>query len=213
MHRATINHRIDQAIVSSFLRRHKEVTISIVLNFLQRLTTAFRKLAIELLFQEQNFISLNTNIAGLTAGTTKGLVDHDSGMAQAAALSFRSGTEQKCPHAGCQTNTDSVHIRLDVLHGVKDAQAVVNGATRRIDIEVNVFLGIFRFKEEQLSNNAVRRFTGHRLTQKDDPLPQQPGINVEGPLAPARFFDHDRDHAAPSVDGGNPNGVFSGAKV
>ncbi len=99
------------------------------MDLLQGLTTAFSQLTVELVFQEENFISLNTNIAGLTPCTTEGLVNHDSRMTQAAALAFGTSIEQKSAHTCCQTNADRVHIGLDVLHRIENAQTVIHRAT------------------------------------------------------------------------------------
>ena len=130
------------------------------------------QLFIESLLQKQDLIGLNTNITGLAPCSTQRLVDHDPGMLQAAALTWSTSAEQKRSHTCRKTNTNGLHIRLDVLHRVKDAQTVVNRASRRIDVQENVFIGIFRFKEKQLSNDTIGRFSSHRLTHKDDPLPQ-----------------------------------------
>ena len=55
-------------------------------------------------------------------------------MLQTAALAFRASTEQKCTHARGKSNTDGVHIRLDVLHGVKNSKPVVNRTAGGIHI-------------------------------------------------------------------------------
>ena len=77
--------------------------------------------------KKSNTVGLNPDITGLTTCAPKGLVDHDPRMLKAAALAFGSSTEKKRSHTRRQADTDSVHIGLDVLHGVKDAKAVVNG--------------------------------------------------------------------------------------
>ena len=76
-------------------------------------------------------------------------------MLQAAALAFSTGAKQEGTHARGKTNTDSVYIRLDVLHGVKNSKPVVHRATWRIDIEEDLFFRVFPFKKQKLSNDSV----------------------------------------------------------
>ena len=114
-------------------------------------------------------------------------------MGEAAALAPGAGTEQKGTHGGGQAHAHRVHVGFDVLHGVEDAEAVVNGAPRRVDVEVDVLLGILSFEEEQLGHDPVGRLSRDRFSQKHDPLAQQTGIDVERTFTPSRLFNHNRD--------------------
>ncbi len=53
---------------------------------------------------------------------------HDARVGEAAALAPGAGTEQEGAHGGGQTHTHRVNVRFDVLHGVENAEAVVDGA-------------------------------------------------------------------------------------
>ena len=86
VNRTLINHLVDQAILSGLRGGHKEVAVGVFLNAIQGLTGALGKFLVEALFEEQDLIGLNTDIAGLALGTTQGLVNHDPRVLQAAAL-------------------------------------------------------------------------------------------------------------------------------
>ena len=130
----------------------------------------------------------------MALGTTQGLVNHDPGVLQAAALALGAGTEQESSHACGEADTHRVHIRFDVLHRVEDAEAVVNRPAGRVDVEVDIFLGILSFEEQHLGHDPVGGVTGDSLTKEDDSLAQKPGINVKGPFSPAGLLNHNGDH-------------------
>ena len=98
-------------------------------------------------------------------------MNHDPGVPKAAALSFGTSTKKKGTHACCKANAHGVHIRLDVLHGVENAETVVDRTPWRVDVQINILLRIFRFKEKHLGNDSVGRIVGDRFTQEDDAFP------------------------------------------
>ncbi len=78
-------------------------------------------------------------------------------------------------------------------HRVDDAKPGRNAAARRVDVELDVGLGIVVGKKQQLGDDRVGRFIGDRAAEDDDAVLQQAGIDVIGPLAAAGFFDDDGD--------------------
>ena len=53
-------------------------------------------------------------------------------------------------------------------------------------------LGFSRLQEQQLGADQRADLVVNRAGQEDDPLLQQPGIDVESPLAPGGLLDHHR---------------------
>ena len=74
VNRALIDHFVDQAIFGGLRGRHKEVAVGVFLDAIQGLASALGQFVVEALLQEQDFIGLNADIAGLALGTTQGLV-------------------------------------------------------------------------------------------------------------------------------------------
>ena len=66
-------------------------------------------------------------------------------------------------------------------------------ASRRIDVHRDLFLGVFRLKEEQLGGDQ----TGHAILDsaghKDDPVLQKARKDVVGALATAGLLHHHGD--------------------
>ena len=125
-----IDHAIDQSIVLRFRRGHKEIAVSVGLNLVERLTGSVSKFLVQTILQEQDFVGLDTNIAGLTPCTAKRLVDHDARMLKTAAFPFGPCTKEKSTHAGSKADTNRLYIRLNVLHGVEDPETVIDRPPR-----------------------------------------------------------------------------------
>ena len=70
------------------------------------------------------------------------------------------------------------------MHRVVDAQTGRDAATRRIDIQINVFFRILRFKEQQLRDDEVGEDIVDRSAQKNDAVFQEPRIDIVGPFSP-----------------------------
>src|SRR5690606_20140058 len=66
-------------------------------------------------------------------------------------------------------------------------------AAGRIDVQVDVLLGVFGLEEQQLGDDHVRHVVVDAADQEDHPLLQQPRVDVVGALAAAGLFDHHRD--------------------
>ncbi len=62
------------------------------------------------------------------------------------------------------------HVGLDELHGVVDGHARRDGTARRVDVEEDVLVRIFRFEEQQLRHHQVGRHVIDRPDQEDHPL-------------------------------------------
>jgi hypothetical protein len=71
-------------------------------------------------------------------------------------LPFRR-RQQEGAHAGRLPDAQGAHVRLDELHGVVDRHAGRDRTARGVDVEENVLVRIFRFKEQQLGDDQVGR--------------------------------------------------------
>ena len=100
------------------------------------------------------------------------------------------GGQEYRSHTGRLANAHGRHVGGDVLHGVVDSQPGRHRAARRVHIQVNILLGVFRFEKEELSRDHI----GNRIVdlgaKKNDPVLQQAGINIIGPFTPTGLLDH-----------------------
>jgi hypothetical protein len=82
-----------------------------------------------------------------------------------------------------------------LLHGVEDGKPRRNRATRRVDVERDVLVGILRLEKQHLRHHQIRGAVHDRPHQEDHPLTKQPRIDVVGTFAPTAGLDHDGDEA------------------
>ena len=82
------------------------------------------------------------------------------------------------------------------MHGVVDRHTSGHRATRRVDIQVNVLVGIFRLKEQELRHDQIGHVVFHLTHEEDHALFQQSRVDIVGALPTGRLLDHHRDQAA-----------------
>ena len=58
---------------------------------------------------------------------------------------------------------------------------------------MDVLLGILRLQEQELRHHEVRVHVIDLTVHEDDPVLEEPGIDVVGSLPAARLLDDDRD--------------------
>ena len=86
--------------------------------------------------------------------------------------------------------------RRDELHRVVDREAGVHRSARRVDVQLDVLVGILGLEMDHLSDDEVRDLVVDRRPEEDDALVQEPRVDVEEPLAARGLLDDgwdDRD--------------------
>ena len=86
-------------------------------------------------------------------------------------------------------DADRLHVGLDELHRVVDRQARVDRAAGRVDVERDVLLGVLGLQVQQLGDDQVRDLVVHGRAEEDDPLVEQPAVDVERALAARGLLD------------------------
>jgi len=159
----------------------------------------------------QHLAQLDLHVGGRTAGAGRSLVDHDAGVRQREALPGGATAEDHGRGGHAHAHADGGDVGLDVLHHVVDGHAGVGHAPGRVDVEVDVPLVVLRLEEQHLRDDQVRHLVVDLLPQEDDPLAQERGVDVEGPVAAVALLDHGRDQDLAwwlgHGHGGGPPGV------
>ena len=75
--------------------------------------------------------------------------------------------------------------RPDDLHGVVDGEQGGHVAAGGVDVEADVLVGVLGLEVEELGDEQVGHVLVELAGEEDDPLLQQAGVDVEGPLAAA----------------------------
>ena len=150
----------------------------------------FDKKVVELFPYAQHFFGVDVDIGRLALHAAERLVQHDPGMRQGKPFPRCSGGQEHRAHTGRLADTHGRHVGGDVLHGVVDRQPGGHRAARRVHIQVNVLLGVFRFEEKELGRDHIGHRIIHLGAQKNNPVFQQAGINIIGPFTPTGLLDH-----------------------
>ena len=120
-------------------------------------------------------------------------MNHDFCVRESETLALCAASEQECAHGCGGAHADSVHITLDVLHGVVDCQTSSDRAARRIDVEENILVGVFGLQEKHLADDGIRSCVSYFVTQEDDSDLEQTGKQVVRALTALSLFDNIRD--------------------
>ena len=110
-------------------------------------------------------------------------------LGSARRLPARAGGQQHGAHRSGLADAIRGHVAGDELHGVVNRQAGRNAAAGRIDVQMNVGLGIFRLQEQQLGDDDVGHFVVDGRAEEYDAVLQQATVNIHRPLFAAGLFD------------------------
>src|SRR5688572_28829962 len=69
-----------------------------------------------------------------------------------------------------------------MMHCINDGQTRVYMTTGRVYVERNIFLWIFRLKEEELGNDNARYSVIYRTPEKDNAFAQEARVDIIRPL-------------------------------
>src|SRR2546430_10157192 len=134
-------------------------------------------------------LGVDLDVGRLALEAAHRLVDHPPGIRQAEALVLVPGREQQRAHAGRLPDAERGDVGLDELHRVVDGEPRRHRPARRIDVEKDVLVGIFRLEEEELRDDQIGGDLVDRTDEEDDALLEQARINVVVALAPPALLD------------------------
>jgi len=196
-----LHHFVDQAIFLGFVGGHVVVAVGVFFYLLDRFPRVFGENFVEILFGAENVLCADRNVGSLSLGAAHHLVDHHFGVWKGEALAFGAGGEEHgccaCRHA----DADGRNIRLDVIHRVVDRHCRGNRSAGGVDVELDVFLRVFGFEEEELGDNDVRGVVVDRAAQKDNAFAEKARVNIVRAFAEGGFFDDGGDEVGHDLCG------------
>src|SRR5215472_16871357 len=184
---------IDHPVFLGLLRVHNVISLDVFFDAVDRLAGMFRQQRVDGRAHAQDFFCVNVDVRGLPAQPRQPrLVNQDARVRQGKALLRSAPGQQHCGNRGRLPDAGCHHVRLHKLHCVIYRESRGDRATRRIDIQLNVFLRVFRLQEQHLRGRQVGDVIVDWRADKNDVLFQQPGIDIIRPFAAAGLFDHHR---------------------
>ena len=169
---------VEEAVFQAFFRVEPVVAVVILQDGLEALAGALSGDLCQALLHVQNQLSLGADIRCGTANTAEGLVHQDAGVRGCVALADGACGEQELTHGCCHTGHHGHHVVRDELHGVIDSHAGGDGAAGRVDVQVNVCLGVFSREQQHLGADEVGVGVAHLGAEPDNALLQEAVVDV-----------------------------------
>src|SRR5579884_66213 len=200
---------VDNAVLAGLFRAHDEVAVGVLLDLLYRLPGVMGKHLVEQIPHPQDLLGLQLYVGGLSGRPPVGLVDEDAGVREGEALAPGPPGQQHGSGRGGLAVAEGRFVGLDELHGVVDGEKGGDVATGGVDVEVDLLVRILVLEEQELGAHQVGDGVVDGGPDEDDPLPQQPGVQVVRPFAPiALLYDRWDQVVVHGLDG---HGTASGS--
>src|SRR5690242_569266 len=117
-------------------------------------------------------------------------------MGQGVAPPLLSRRQQQRSHARGLPQAQRRDGGLDELHRIVNRQPRRNRAARRVDVEGNFFLGVLGFQKQELGGHQVGDIVINLAAQKNNPVLEQPRVDVISALSTAGLLDYDWNQIA-----------------
>src|SRR3989344_1503697 len=187
------------AVLLGFFGCEPEVAVSVALYFIALLSGVFGQYIVNLLLYAKDLARRYFNFYGLPLGAAHHLMEQDLAVREREALAFGACREECRSHGRRDPDTDGRHRGLHILHGVVDRHACGYRPARRVDIEANVLFLILGLQKKQLGDHRICHRINDGTAQKDDPLLEEPRVDIVRPLPERGFLNHRGDEVL--VDG------------
>ena len=158
-------------------------------DLLRRTTSVLRE---DLLEQEPHachLVGLEDEVGDRAPALRRGLVEHHPSVREDRAAAGAPPASSTAAVHAAWPDTDGLDRRAYELHGVVDGEHRRDRSTRGVDVQADGELGVLRGQVEQLGDDRVGDAVVDLGAEVDDALGQQPGVEVEGALAPRSLLD------------------------
>ena len=185
---------VDDAVFLGLLGSHPVIALDVALDFFQCLLRMFDKNVIEMGSDSEDFFRMNFDVGRLSGKPADGgLVNQHTGVRQRKTLAGASGGQNDGGNACGLPDADGRHGGPNELHGVVNRHSGAYAASRRVNVEGDVFLRVLSFEKQQLCGDQIGDGVVDRRAEKYNIFPQQAGKYVVSALAAVRLLDHHRN--------------------
>src|SRR5207248_5613581 len=178
------------AVLDRLLGREEEVTVGVALDSRQGLTGVGRDQLVEHGADADDLPGVDVEVARLTLqslAADQRLMHVDRRIGQRESFAFRAGHQDDGAKACRAADADGRDGRLHILHRVVDRQPGRDGATGGVDVDLDLLVGSVCSEVHELGDDEVGDDVIDRPADDDDPVLQQPRVDVKGSLAVATF--------------------------
>src|SRR5206468_7464418 len=197
---ARLNYFVHQTVRLRLLSGHIIIAVRIEPHLFLGFTGVLGDDFDEALLQLEHVIDLTLDVARRPLSAAGNLMDHDIRIRKGEPLALGPRAKQNRSHARSHAKAIGRHIAREKLHGVVNRESSGYGATRRIDIYVDVLFRILHLQKEQLGNDKICNVIVHRRPDENDAILKQPRVDIIAALAPAGLLhNHRNQHRLRSI--------------
>ena len=138
---ALFENLVNQTVGDGLFRRHEIVAIGVFFNRGVVVPGVLDENVVNLLLDLVKLLHVNEDFFSCAFHASQRLMNHDAAVGQGKTLSFCSGGKQNRAHGSALTNAVRANVTGNELHRVVNRQPGGNGAARRVDVNMDVFLG------------------------------------------------------------------------
>src|SRR5437868_3950182 len=179
---------VDQAVAPGLLGGHEQVALDVLADLQHRPAGMPGQDLLLLVAHPQDLPRLDLQVAGLpTPALGGGLVEQDPRVRQRRPFARSARRQQHGRRRGGLADADGLDLGPDEPHRVVDRGHRGEGAARRVDVQVDVAVGVERLQGEQLGHHVVGRGVVDLGADEDDPVLEElvVGIHLPHPVGGA----------------------------
>src|SRR5438445_1964562 len=184
---------VHEAVLDRLLRRHEAVAVDVLHHLLDRTAGVPGDDLGHAPSHLDELVGGDLDVRRRSARARRALVDHHLRVRQAEALAGGAARQDHGRRRHAHAEADRAHVRLDVLHRVVDGHARISRSAWRVDVELDVLVRVLGLEEQKLGGDQVGGLVLHLGAEEDDPLAEQPRVEVERALEAAVGLDDDGD--------------------
>src|SRR4029077_18842557 len=187
------DHLVDDAVLLGFFGRHVVVALHVLRDLVDGLVRVLGDDLLQAPLEADRLLGLDLDVGALALEAAGYLVDQDLGVRQRRPLSLRAGGEKQRAHRHRDPDTRRCDVRLDELDRVVDREPRVDGAARRVDVDVDVLVRVLGLEVDHLRDDEGRHVVVDWRAEEDDPLVEQARVDVEEALPARGLLDDGRN--------------------
>src|SRR6267154_4020947 len=188
-----VNNLVDHPVFLGLLGIHDVVALDILFDALHRLPAVLGEQRIDRRAHAQNFFRVQINVCRLTTQPEHPwLVNQDPRVRQGKPFFRGAAGQQHRRNGGRLSDTGRHHVGLHELHGVVNRESRRDRSAWRVNVQLNVFFGIFRLQKEHLRRRKIGDMVIDRRPDKNNVFFQAPRINIVSAFPAAGLFHHYR---------------------
>src|SRR5450759_711227 len=190
---------VNHAVRHGRVGHHDEVPVGVVVYLFDGLARMPRKDAVQHIARAQYLLGVEVEVDCLALRPPAGLVEQDARVGRRETLALGPRRQEHRGAAGRLPDAPGGYVAGEVHHGVVDRQRAGDHTARRVDVDVDVLLGVLALEEQQLRHDQVGEVVLDLLTYEQDALLEQARVDVVLPLAPRGLLDDYRYQLRPCV--------------